>query len=347
MGKKMKAAIMNGKRDVAIGEIDKPIPQNNEVLVKIEAVGICGSDLHYYSVGKIGDLLVKTPFILGHECAGTIVEVGPGVDNLAAGDRVALEPGLPCGTCEFCKNGKYNICPEVRFLATPPVDGSFVDYIAYPSNWVFKLPANMDAIEGALIEPLAVGIHAANQAEAGIGQSAFIFGCGCIGLVTLLALRSKGVTDIYMCDLIESRIKKAEELGATKVFNVKESNVVEEIRKITNGKGVAMVFEMTGAKTAVQQTVKLVKKGGKIVLVGLGEDSNITFDFAGLIWNEAEIKTVFRYRNIYPTAITAISSGMIPVKKIVSHRYKMADISKALEYHVENKSEIIKMIIEM
>lgn len=347
MKSQMKVAVMNAKRNVSIEMYDKPSPKAGEVLIKIEVVGVCGSDLHYYSEGKIGDLLVQTPFILGHEAAGTIVEVGSGVENVSVGDRVAIEAGIPCGNCEFCRQGKYNLCPDVRFLATPPIDGVFAEYAAYPAQWVYKLPDSMTSTEGVLIEPLAVGMHSSAIAEASVGQTAFIFGCGCIGLVTLLALKSRGVSKVYMCDLIPIRMQKALELGAERVFDVRKDDVVAQMLDITKGRGVDCVFEMTGAKSAVQQTVKIIKKGGNIVLVGLGADSEIPFNFGQLIWNEAQIRTCFRYRSIYPLAIEAVSSKLIPVSKIVSDTCKLDDISAALEYHVEHKNDIIKMVIEM
>jgi len=267
--KKMKAALMLELGKIAIVEKDIPNIKDNEVLVKIMHVGICGSDVHYYEHGRIGDFIVKKPIILGHECAGEVVETGKDIKILKKGDLVALEPGIPCGKCIFCKTGKYNLCPDMKFLATPPYNGAFVEYISYPEDMCFKLPKEMDTIEGALIEPLAVGFHAANQAYAQVGQNAVILGAGCIGLVTLMALLARGVKDVYVVDLIDLRLKKAIDIGAKMVFNAKQVNSVEEIMKITNDKGVDMVFETAGSKIATQQTSALVKHGGKVVIVGM------------------------------------------------------------------------------
>lgn len=344
---KMRVAVMDGKREVSLKSTDIPVPKDNEVLIKVDTVGVCGSDLHYYSQGKIGDMIVKTPFILGHECAGVIVDIGKKVQNLSIGDKVAVEPGVPCGKCEFCLQGKYNLCSDLVFMATPPDNGCLMDYIVYPSQWVFKIPDNMSFAEGALIEPLAVGMHAVAQAQADIGKSALIFGAGCIGLVTLLTLKSRGITNIYIVDMIDSRLDKAKELGATETINVKNKNVTTIINKLTDGKGVDMVFEMTGSPQAISQTVKTVKKGGTIICVGLGSEKDVSFDLGGLIWKEATLKTVFRYRNLYPSAIEAVSKGIIPVKEIISHIYNLEDISEALEYHVKCKNDIIKMIIKL
>ncbi len=344
---KMRVAVMDGKREVSLKSTDIPVPKDNEVLIKVDTVGVCGSDLHYYSQGKIGDMIVETPFILGHECAGVIVDIGKNVQNLSIGDKVAVEPGVPCGKCEFCLHGKYNLCSDLVFMATPPDNGCLMDYIVYPSQWVFKIPDNMSFAEGALIEPLAVGMHAVAQAQADIGKSALIFGAGCIGLVTLLTLKSRGITNIYIVDMIDSRLDKAKELGATETINVKNENVNTIINKLTDDKGVDMVFEMTGSPQAILQTVKTVKKGGTIICVGLGSEKNVSFDLGGLIWKEATLKTVFRYRNLYPSAIEAVSKEIIPVKEIISHIYNLEDISEALEYHVNCKNDIIKMIIKL
>ena len=343
----MRIAVMNGKQDVAIEERAIPAPRAGEVLIRIRSVGICGSDLHYYGEGMIGGIAVQTPFILGHEVAGEVVALGEGVDTLAPGDMVAIEAGQPCGKCEQCRSGHYNLCPEMAFLATPPYDGAFAEYVSYPAEWVFRLPEGMSATQGALIEPLAVGMHAAILGGAGLGQSAFIFGCGCIGLVTLLALKSCGVSRIYMCDVVEKRLEKALELGATAVFNSKSCNVAEEVMRLTNGRGVDCVYEMTGAEPVLMQTVDLARKGGTIVLVGLGQKSIMPFNFEKLIWNQIHIQPCFRYKNIYPLAIEAISAGLIDVESIVSDRVKLEDVPQALKYHLENKHNITKMVVEM
>lgn len=218
----MKVAVMEDIGKMNLVERPIPKPQKNEVLVKLEYVGICGSDLHYYEHGRIGDYIVKPPFVLGHEASGIIVEIGENVKNLKLGDRVALEPGKTCGNCEFCKKGLYNLCPDVVFFATPPVDGVFQEYVAHEAALCFKLPDNMTTLEGALIEPLAVGFHAAIQGDAHLGQTAVVMGAGCIGLVSILALKARGVNNIYVVDIIEKRLEKARELGATGIINGRE-----------------------------------------------------------------------------------------------------------------------------
>ncbi|MFA9376579.1 MAG: NAD(P)-dependent alcohol dehydrogenase [Lachnotalea sp.] len=343
----MKIALMEKPGDIKIKEVAMPEPKDNELLVQIKHVGICGSDIHYYEHGRIGDFVVENPIILGHECAGIVTGMGKDVTGFTLGDVVALEPGHTCGKCEFCLSGRYNLCPDVVFMATPPYDGAFCECVAYPSHMAFKLPIGIDTMEGALIEPLAVGMHATNQGKAQLGQSAVILGSGCIGLCTLLSLKAKGVTTIYVVDVIEKRLTKAEELGATKVINGLKEDTIETIMQLTEGKGVDMVYETAGNKITTAQTSALVKRGGTIILVGMAPDPTISYDFGTLMGKEASIKTVFRYRNIYPSAIAAVAAGMIPIKGIVTDTFKLANTAQAMEYSVKNKADIVKAVIEM
>ena len=268
MGKMMKTAVMLGIGKMGFEEREIPVPKDNEVLVKLEYVGICGSDLHYYETGAIGDYVVEPPFVLGHEPGGTVVEVGKNVKHLKAGDRVALEPGKTCGHCEFCKTGNYNLCPDVVFFATPPVDGVFQEYVAHEADLCFKLPDNVSTMEGALIEPLAVGFHAAMQGGARAGQTAVVMGAGCIGLVTMMALKAMGVSRVYVVDIMEKRLEKALELGADGVIHAGQLDAVEELRKLTNGNGSDLVVETAGTQVTTVQAIHMAKKGAVIVLVG-------------------------------------------------------------------------------
>ena len=257
---KMKTAVMLGIGEMGFEERDIPQVKDDEVLVKLEYVGICGSDLHYYETGAIGDYVVEPPFVLGHEPGGTVVEVGKNVTHLKAGDRVALEPGKTCGHCEFCKTGRYNLCPDVVFFATPPVDGVFQEYVAHEADLCFKLPDNVSTLEGALIEPLAVGFHAAIQGDAHLGQKAVVMGAGCIGLVSMMALKARGVSEVYVVDIMEKRLQKALELGADGVINGAEENVEEKIRQITDGRGVDLVIETAGTEITTRQAISIAKR---------------------------------------------------------------------------------------
>ena len=272
----MKTAVMTDIRKVRIEEREKPVPKEGEVLVKVEYVGICGSDLHYYESGRIGNFIVEPPFVLGHEAGGTVVEVGSGVTHLKAGDRVALEPGKTCGHCEHCKAGKYNLCEDVIFFATPPVDGVFQEYVAHEAGLCFKLPDNVSTLEGALVEPLSVGLHAAMQGGAHIGQTAVVTGAGCIGLVSLLALKAMGVSRVIVVDVIEKRLQKAKELGADYVINGKEQDTVAEIKRLTEGKGCDLSIETAGTQITASQLIQASKKGATIVFVGYSASGEMT-----------------------------------------------------------------------
>ncbi|AFQ44191.1 NAD(P)-dependent alcohol dehydrogenase [Desulfosporosinus meridiei] len=344
---KNRAAYMTGLNKMEIREIKVPVPKEKQVLVKLEYVGICGSDVHYLEHGKIGDFVVNGDFILGHECAGIVESVGPGVENLKVGDRVALEPGITCGQCEFCKSGRYNLCPDVEFLATPPYHGCLMNYIAFPENMAFKLPESISTKEGALVEPLAVGMHAAKQGDVKLGDSVVILGSGTIGLVTLLACKAFGATDITVVDVIPKRLEYAKKLGATTVLNATEVDVLAEIDKLTNKKGVDIVIETAGSAQTIAQTPYLIKNGGRIVLVGMAPQDIIEYNIAKVLAKEAEIKSVFRYRNIYPQAINAIAQGIIDISGIITHEFDFEDVAKAFDFVINHKQDVVKAVIKI
>lgn len=347
MAKMMKAAVMTGIRKMGFVERPVPSPKENEVLVRLEYVGVCGSDLHYFEEGRIGDNIVQLPFVLGHESSGVVIELGSAVTDLKVGDKVALEPGKTCGHCEFCRSGRYNLCPEVVFFATPPYDGVLQEYVAHDAALCFKLPDNMDTLEGALIEPLSVGFHAANQGGAKAGMTAVVMGSGCIGLVSMLACLAMGVTKVYVADLVQTRLDKARELGATEVINASEADTVKELMRLTGGKGVDLVIETTGAESSLRQAIAATKKGATIVLVGYSSTGEVTLPLSVAIDKELTFETIFRYRHIYPMAIEAVSSGRIDVKKIVSRIYSLDEVQRAMDESAGDKVNIVKSVIRV
>ena len=344
---KMKVAIMTDVAKVELTEREIPKPAANEVLVRVEYVGVCGSDIHYYENGGIGPNIVKPPFVLGHEAGGTVVEVGTSVTHLKPGDRVALEPGKTCGHCEFCKTGRYNLCPEVIFFATPPVDGVRQEYVAHESDLCFKIPDNKDTMEAALIEPLSVGFHAARQGNARMGMTAVVTGAGCIGLVSMMALKAMGVTRIIAVDVMPKRLEKALELAATDAINGKETDTVEEVLKLTGGMGPDLVIETAGSEITARQAIQFCKKGGTIVLVGYSASGEMTLPMSLALDKELTFKTVFRYRHIYPLAIEAVSSGRVNLKGIVTNIFSLDDIQNAMEQSTKNKADIVKSVIKI
>ena len=343
----MKVAVMNGIGKMGFEERPIPVPKDDEVLVKLEYVGICGSDLHYYESGRIGDYIVEPPFVLGHEPGGVVVEVGKNVKHLKVGDKVALEPGKTCGHCEFCKTGRYNLCPDVIFFATPPVDGVFQEYVAHEADLCFKLPDNVDTMEGALIEPLAVGFHAAKQGGAHMGQTAVVTGSGCIGLVSMMALKALGVTEVYVVDIMQKRLDKALELGAAGVINGKEKNAVEEVLKLTGGRGCDLVIETSGTEICARQGIEMLAKDGTLVQVGYSASGNMNLPMSLVLDKEITIKSVFRYRHIYPLAIQAVAEGKVNLKGIVTNIFELDDIQNAMDSSVNNKADIVKAVVKI
>lgn len=343
----MKAAVMTGKRQMVIEE--RPIPKAgpDDVLVKIEYVGVCGSDLHFFKEGHIGDYIVDEPLVLGHEPGGTIVEVGSNVKHLKAGDRVALEPGIMCGECELCKCGKYNLCEELDFMAVPhQIDGAFCEYYAHPAKLCFKLPENVSTMEGGLAEPLAVGLHAVNLSGAKMGQSAAVIGLGCIGLVTIMSLKAAGVDEIYAVGHHEKNLAMAEKLGAVKVLDSSKEDVLKFMKSLPGG-GVDQVYETAGSEEATLMSAKMIKRAGKVTLVGMCAEGEVKFDFGSLFSMEGQVLTIWRYRNLYPQALKLISQGKIDVKQIVTHVFDFKDIQEGMNFNIDHKSEVIKAVIKM
>lgn len=344
---KNQAVFMQGTNNMVTRDVSVPEPGADDVLVKLDIVGICGSDVHYYEHGNIGDYVVEGDFILGHECAGEVVAVGENVQNLAEGDRVALEPGVPCGKCEHCRSGKYNLCPDVVFFATPPYHGVLQNYVTHPKDMCFKLPDNVSNTEGALVEPLAVGLHATELGNVKLGDTVIVFGAGCIGLVTLLSAKARGASKVIVIDILENRLNKAMELGADVTINPIDDDVMSVVAKVTESKGADVVIETAGADITVKQTVDVMSTGGTIVLVGMTAKSEVSFDFMKLMGKEGVVKTIFRYRNLYPVAINAIASGAIDVKDIVSHEFGFEDTKEAFDYVINNANDVIKAVIKL
>lgn len=340
-------AILVTPGTMKIQDAPMPEPKDDEVLLKVEYVGICGSDIHGFESGPF--IPPKDPnqkIGLGHECGGTVVGVGSKVKKIKVGDRVNIEPGVPCGKCKFCLSGHYNICPDVDFLATQPnYRGALTNYITHPESLTYKLPDNMDTMEGALVEPAAVGMHAAMEADVKPGKKIVILGAGCIGLMTLQACRVMGATEIVVVDMIEKRLDMAAKLGAMETINGGKEDTVARAKEILGDLGADIVFETAGARATAAQTTKLVMRGGRIMIVGtVPGDTPVNFLS---INREVKIQTVFRYANNYPMTIEAISSGRFDVKSMVTDIYDYKDVQRAFEESLSRKSEIIKGVIKI
>ena len=284
---------------------EMPVIQDDEVLVKMEYCGVCGSDVHYFRFGGIGRRKVTFPYVLGHECTGEVLEIGSKVTNVTVGDKVVMEPGLGCGHCEYCMTGRYNLCEDMKFMATPPYNGAFKKYMAYPARGCFKLSESVSTLEGAMIEPLAVGMHAARRGEVDNSKVVLITGMGCIGLMTLLSCKAMNAQKIIVTDIFQNRLEKALELGADYAINVAETDMLEKLKELTDEKGADVVFETAGRAQTAAQNVFAVRRGGVIVQVGTIADP-VPYQFNELGKIEADIRSVFRYRNIFPLAIKLI-----------------------------------------
>lgn len=340
-------AILKVPGTMEIRPAEVPEPKEDEVLIKVEYVGICGSDVHGFESGPF--IPPKDPnqeIGLGHECAGTVVKVGSKVTKFKPGDRVCIEPGVPCGKCKFCLEGHYNICPDVDFMATQPnYRGALTNYLCHPESFTYLLPDNMDTMEGALVEPAAVGMHAAMKAQVKPGDKVVILGAGCIGLMTLQACKMMGVQDVVVVDVIEKRLNFAKELGAMATINGMEEDTVARCHELLGVLGADVVFETAGSQITCKQALEIVIKGGKIMIVGtISGETPISFL---KINREVSIQTVFRYANRYPATISAISSGKFDVKSMVTHEYAYEDVQTAFEESLSKKNEIIKGVIKI
>ncbi|KAF1799728.1 chaperonin 10-like protein [Mucor lusitanicus] len=336
---------------------DRPVPVAGpgQVVVNIKATGICGSDVHYWTHGRIGHFVCNGPMVLGHESAGVVASLGEGVTDLKVGDRVALEPGVPCGRCEMCKIGKYNLCPDMAFAATPPYDGTLCDYYRHSADFCYKLPENVSLEEGALIEPLSVGIHAARRGEVKLGDRVIVFGAGPVGLLTAAAAKAAGASHITMADISESRLKFAKSYIADETVHMtskppknvdtNEFAKAEAVKLFQSGITPAnVVFDCTGVEVCVQMSVYLVKNNGKIILVGMGASVQ-SISVADVSAREVDVRGVMRYCNTYPTAVEMLASGKVDLKSLITHRYKFEDSIKAFEHVKEGREGTIKVVI--
>jgi L-iditol 2-dehydrogenase len=344
--KLIKAAVLHGISDIRIKMVEMPkIEKDSDVLIRIRTVGICGSDIHYYKEGKIGSFVVKKPIILGHECAGEIVDVGEAVENVKPGDKVAVEPGVGCGKCKFCREGRYNLCRKVIFMATPPVDGALVEYVVWPNDFVFKLPDDVSFEAGALCEPLSVALQAIKQAGPNPGATIAILGAGPIGLSILQASLSYGASNVYITDLYPLRLKIAEIMGATKVIDASKVDPVEEILDLTDGEGADVVYEATGSPITQKQCFRIVKRGGTIVLVGMTAEEENTVPLLDLVVREYELKGVMRYANVYAQAVGLTVSKRVDLTPMITHYFSLDETKKAFDLVSEKKDEAVKVMV--
>lgn len=345
----MKAAVLTELQTLEIKEREMPEISADDLLIKVEYCGICGSDVEFFEEGHIGTRVVNYPLVLGHEVTGEIAAMGDNVKNFTIGQKVVVEPGIPCGHCEYCRQGRYNICKDMKFLSCPPNDGFFSEYVAVPYSCAFPLPDEMSPLIGALTEPLAVGMHAVTIGKVSAPKTVVILGSGCIGLCTLLCCKQAGASRIIVCDLFENRLKMAKELGADDVVDASKCDSVAEIMRLTGNEGADVVFETAGNKITTAQTSSIARRGGTIVIVG-NVQGDVPFNFRNLCTAEIELKTTKRYCNSFQKCISAVKAGGIPVeklKKIIDCVYDIDDIQEAFMKFINDKKNTTKIVVKI
>ncbi len=331
-------------RDMHLDEDDAVGP--HDVRIKMHTVGICGSDVHYYTHGAIGQFVVRAPMVLGHEAAGTIVEVGSDVKYLKVGDRVCMEPGIPDPNSKASRLGMYNLDPAVRFWATPPIHGILRPTVIHPEAFTFKLPDNVSFAEGAMVEPLAVGMHAATKAKIKPGDVAVVMGAGPIGMLTALAALAGGCSQVIMTDVQQPKLDLAASLGPILPVNVAQQNLKEVVDKLTDDWGADLVFECSGNEKAAASVFGPLAPGGTVVFVGIPLQP-IAYDVAAAMVKEAHVEQIFRYAHVYPRAIALMGSGKLNVKPLITDTFAFADSVRAFDFAVDMPPTSVKAQIEM
>ena len=348
----MKSLVLEKKDDIALRDVPE-IDQVEKTLapldvrIKLHTVGICGSDVHYYTHGRIGPFVVNEPMILGHEASGTVIETGPDVTQLKIGDRVCMEPGIPDPNSRATQLGMYNIDPAVRFWATPPVHGILRPTCVHPEAFTFKLPDNISFAEAAMVEPLAVGVHAATKARVKPGDIAVVMGAGPIGLVTALAALAAGCARVFVTDLAEKKLEIAGSLrSAITPVNVRSTDLKALVLKETDGWGANIVFEATGSEQAAATVFEALSPGGCVVMIG-GHPEPISYDAGAALVREARVENIFRYAHVFPRCIAMLNSGAIDIKPLITRTFAFKDSVEAFDIAASAPPEDVKMQIEI
>lgn len=329
-----RAAVLYGVHDLRIEARPVPEPGPHQVLVAVRAVGVCGSDTHYYEHGRIGDFVVRQPLILGHEASGVVVAHGPQAGRVPVGARVALEPGVPCRRCQQCRTGRYNLCPDVRFFATPPVDGAFTRYLVIDEDFAHPVPDVLSDEAAALIEPLSVGIWATRRTRVGPGDDVLVTGAGPIGLLCAAAARLVGAATITVTDVNPQRLAHARRYGAAATHNAADGVYT----------GTAdVLLECTGQPQAIRDGIGALRPTGRAALIGMGADQ-LTLPLPALQNGELTITGTFRYANTYPAAIAAATAGRIDLDGLVTHRFDLDHAEDALRASQQDRNTLKALV---
>jgi len=342
-----RALVLEKQHELSLRDIDLPLePGPGEVKIAIHTVGVCGSDVHYYTHGKIGPFVVDAPMVLGHEAAGTVVAVGEGVTRLKTGDRVCMEPGIPDATSKASRLGMYNVDPAVRFWATPPIHGVLTSHVVHPADFTFKLPDNVSFAEGAMVEPFAVGMQAATKAKITPGDTALVLGAGPIGTMVALAALAGGCARVIVADFAQPKLDIAARYQGIIPINIGKEPAADAVKRLTDGWGVDVVFECSGSPKAWTNLMALPRPGGVVVVVGLPVEP-VQIDVAMASTKELRIENVFRYAHQYERAIALIASGKVDLKPLISETFAFEDSIKAFDRAVEARPTDVKLHIRV
>lgn len=343
----MEALVLEKRGDLSLRDVALEEPLGpRDVRIKVHTVGVCGSDVHYYTHGAIGPFVVKSPMILGHEGSGTVAEVGDEVTSLKPGDRVCMEPGIPDPTSRASREGMYNLDPAVKFWATPPIHGIMRPFVVHPAGFTFKLPDTVSFGEGAMVEPVAVGMHAANKAAIKPGDVAVVIGAGTIGLVTALSALAGGCSTIIQLDVAQPKLDVAASLGTIRPVNVTKEDAAAVVKELTDGWGADIVFEASGSEKAAEEMFEYLCPGGRLVYIGMPVEP-VKLDIVAAQAKEARIETIFRYAHVYPRVLALMGSGKLDVKPLITDTYPFEKSIDAYDYAADPKPESVKVQVEV
>jgi L-iditol 2-dehydrogenase len=334
-----RAAVLYAPGDVRLEERSRPEPGPLEVVVEVRSVGVCGSDVHYYEHGRIGGFVVEQPLVLGHESMGVVVQRGERARKHKVGTRVALEPGIPCGRCEQCRHGRYNLCPDVEFFATPPIDGAFARYVAIHEDFAFALPDSVSDDEGALLEPLSVGLWACWKGGVGADSAVLITGAGPIGLLAMQVARALGARELTVTDVNPHRLALARRTGATRVIDVRQEPLAE------SGVQADVLLECSGHPASLADGIRALRPAGVAVAVGMGPEEDATVPMAAIQAREITLTGTFRYANTYPAALALVASRRVDLGAIVTGHFPLEEAEAALRATREDPEAVKPMVV--
>ncbi len=343
--KTMHAAVLHTAGDLRYEDVPLPVPALDEVLVRIHVNGLCGSDIHFYKSGRVGPFVVDRPYIPGHESSGVIEKTSELRPDLKFGQRVVIEPGIPCMRCELCKSGRYNLCRDVVFMSAPPVNGTFAEYAAVRADFVFPVPDSVSDEEAAFIEPISVAIQACRRSGLKAATTIAIIGAGPIGLTTLLVARAFGAARTILLDIQPRRLELAAQLGADVVIDVAKGDPVAAVMAATANLGADYVFDTAGNSTACALSPKLAARGGVVTIVGWSETDTVSFPMNEVLEKELDVRGVNRYCNTFSAAIALLAAGRLNVKPLISHRFPFTDVVKAFDFALHHQAETMKVMV--